>query len=483
MRYAIGIDLGTTTLSVLALDLDSGNIPVQRTVFHDAGTSVPRTQRRAELSLERALPLLADILDDLLVQGAIAARDVCCIGVTGQQHGLALLDATGRPVAPAITWQDQRGEELYRGHSETYVQRLIALAGGRAAFEPMGCLPATGYLGTTLFWLSQNQALPPEAACACFIPDAVVAYLTGHLPPTDPTDGGSSGLMNIQARDWDWDVILRLGLPRGLFPPIAESGSVVGMLRADLARRWRVPTDTPVGVALGDNQASFVGSVRQPADGVLVNIGTGGQVSAWTPTLARLPDCDTRCFPGGGYLLVGAALFGGTTYAVLRDFYRAVGMAFFGASGQEELYDRMTELASAVPPDAEGVRCQPLFAGTRADPLVRAAFSGLSASTLTPAHLTRALLEGMAEGFYALYDEMRPITGERAHLIGSGNAILRNPLLRQLLSERFGRPMQVAPSIETAAVGAALVAAIGCGSLSGWQVAASLLPGGEGKPD
>jgi sedoheptulokinase len=473
MSYAIGIDLGTTSLSALILNLADGGIVVQRTLPHGALSSP--SAGRAELDLGRVLALLAAAVQEMLAANPGCAQEVRCIGVTGQQHGLALLDGLGRPVAPAITWQDQRGEELMPESDESYVRRLIALAGGPPAFERMGCLPATGYLGVTLFWLAQHQALDAGVAQVGLIPDAAVTYLTGHAVATDPTNGGSSGLLDIHARDWDWEIMDRLRLPRGLFPLIAEAGSPAGTLRADLARRWGLPNEIPVGVALGDNQASFLGSVRRPAESVLVNIGTGGQVSAWVPEPARLDDFDTRCFPGGGYLLVGATLYGGATYAAWRGFLRDVGVAFFGATGQEELYDRMTELAGAVASGAEGVRCNPLFAGTRADPAARGGFAGLTTATLTPAHLTRALLEGMADGYHALYARMRPIIGERALLVGSGNALARNPLLARLVSERFGRPMHLAPAAEAAALGAALTAAVGCGALPGFEAAARLL--------
>lgn len=485
MSLYLGLDVGTTTLSTVILDMQSGSLKAKHTVVHDAeATSAQDKARgRAELDLERLYPQMLRALIEAVTQVGAERAWVRGIGVTGQMHGLALLGADNRPLGPAITWQDRRAQEQIPDSSETYLERFISLAGGPLAFERMGCLPATGYLGVTLFWLKLNSQLPPPPARACFIPDAAVSFLTGCPPCTDPTDGGSSGIMDIVARQWDWPLIERLGLPRELFPPVRESGERAGELRPELARELGLPQGTPVCVALGDNQASFLGSVREPETSLLINVGTGSQLSALAERFQRPPGLDVRYFPGGKYLLVGAGLFGGRSYSYLREFFRRVGAAFFGGRGDEELYEEMNRLAAQVPPGADGLRCSPLFTGTRADPTLRGSFTGITPENLTPGHLTRALLEGMAEGFYAFYEQMRPLLGPRAQLIGSGNGLRRNPLLAQILAERFGMPLSIPVLEEEAAVGAALLAGVGAGEFTDiaeasqvWRYAEAILP-------
>ncbi|NLG51749.1 MAG: hypothetical protein GX552_16725 [Chloroflexi bacterium] len=472
MALYAGLDVGTTTLSVVIIDVEAGHLLARHTVAHTAQSSSPadRARGRAELDLDILRAQIVEALAETARQVGERADDLRGLGVTGQMHGVALLGPDARPLGPGITWQDHRALEEIPGAGETYLQRFIRLAGGPAAFERMGCLPAAGYLGPTLFWLQEQGQLPSSPATACFIPDVVVSMLCGVVPPTDPTDGGSSGLMDIVECNWAWEVIDRLGLPRGLFPEVRLPGAQAGALLADVAARTGLPQGMPVYVAIGDNQASFLGSVREPARSVALNVGTGAQISAVVDCFRRLPDLDTRYFPGGRYLLVGAGLFGGRSYAYLRDLFRQV-CAAFGGSCDGELYDRMTELAAAVPSGSDGLRCLPLFTGSRSDPQVRGAFTGISPHNLTPGHLARALLEGMAELFYGMYDQMRPVVGARDALVGSGNAIRRNALFAGILAERFGLPLRTPAEQEEAATGAALVAAVGAGELADFDAA------------
>jgi len=473
MALYAGLDVGTTTLSVVIMDVTAGHLLARHTVAHTAQSSSPadRARGRAELDLDLLRAQIMEALAEAVRQVGERAADLRGLGVTGQMHGVALLGPGARPLGPGITWQDHRALEEIPGAGETYLQRFLRLAGGPAAFERMGCLPAAGYLGPTLFWLREQRQLPASPATACFIPDAAVAFLTGAIPPTDPTDGGSSGLMDIVDCRWAWEVIDRLELPRTLFPEVRLPGAQAGTLLAEVATRMGLPQGMPVYVAIGDNQASFLGSVREPARSVALNVGTGAQISVVIDRFRRLPDLDARYFPGGRYLLVGAGLFGGRSYAYLGSLFRQVCGAFSGGPCEGELYDRMTELAAAVPPGADGLRCLPLFTGSRSDPSVRGSFTGITPHNLTPGHLARALLEGMAEMFHGMYDQMRPAVGERELLVGSGNGIRRNALFARILAERFGLPLVTPAEQEEAATGAALVAAVGAGELADFDAA------------
>jgi sugar (pentulose or hexulose) kinase len=465
MALYIGLDIGTTTLSAVALDVAQGALLARLTLAHqlDVATLADRARGRAELDLVGLHGVVVESLSELAAALAERSSDVAGIGVTGQMHGLALMTPAAAPLGPAITWQDRRTLEQIPGSRETYLQRFVSQAGGPDAFERTGCSPAAGYLGVTLFWLALDDALPRHPARACLIPDALVAMLTGNAPCTDPTDGGSSGVFDIVARQWDWELIERLGLPRELFPPVREPGDRAGELLPDISEATGLPR-VPVSVALGDNQASFLGAVHEPERSVLLNVGTGAQLSAQIEGYQRLEGLDTRYSPGQRYLLVAAGLFGGRSYAYLRDFYRQVGQTFYGARGDEEIYDVMTRLAADAPPGCDGLRCSPLFTGTRRDPSLRASFSGLSPENLTPGHLTRALLEGMASTFHTLYEEMLPLLGARTYLVGSGNGIRRNALFCQILADAFGMPLHIPSVEEEAATGAALIAARGAGN-------------------
>ncbi len=409
---------------------------------------------------------MADLALALVARVAGEGGPVDGVGVTGQQHGMVLLDEAWRPCSPFIGWQDQRCQEPLPS-GETCIERMLALGGD--AFGRSGCRPATGYLGSTLFWLAQNGQLPKRVR-SCFAADYLVSGLCDRPPVTDPTDAASSGLLDVGAGQWNEALVEALGLAVDLLPEVRPSCQPAGGVSAAAAKRTGLPPGVPVSVGCGDNQASFAGSVADQGETVLVNIGTGGQISAFVTQAVFAEELDLRPFLQGGFLLVGAGLCGGKSYRILRDFFRQVGKRVFGLSEMPDLYERLNALAADAPPGADGLRCEPIFAGTRREPERRAVWSGMSQANFTPGHMARALLEGIAEQFRLLREKMDGL-GPRSQLVGSGNGLRKNPLLRQIMSDTFGLPMRIPQHEEEAAVGAALCASVAAGEFGSIQEA------------
>jgi sugar (pentulose or hexulose) kinase len=328
-------------------------------------------------------------------------------------------------------------------------------------------------MGVTLRWLNENGRLP-TGAVACFIVDYLASLLTGEMPVTDATSAASSGLLDVRADVWDQSSIEALGLPATLFPALRTAGEPHGALTAWAARETGLSPGTRVCVGLGDNQASFFGSVAELDDTILVNVGTGGQVAAYSNRFVYAASLETRPFPCG-YLLVSAGLCGGRTYALLERFFRQVGR-MTGKEPTSTLYESMNALAGTVPRGADGLRCEPLFTGTRQNPELRGDFRGISADNFTPAHVTRAMLEGMAAIFLHGRREIEAALGKsRNRLVGAGNGLRENPVLARIVSDEFGVPLHVPAHREEAAFGAALLAASGLGLLADRNAVARLI--------
>jgi len=475
MELLIGLDIGTTKLAALALDASSGEVVAMVATPNQARRdATAQGLARAELDVA-ALQALAVRLLRELVAALPEPAEIAALGVTGQQHGVAFLGADGAPLAPAITWQDQRALER-ASSGATYLEELVARAGGPGRFHGMGCQPAPGYLGASLYWLARHNALSANAR-ACLIPDAAVAALTGHAPATDPTLAGSSALYDVAQSRWDQALCATLGLDAARLPEVLPGGSLAGQLSAASARQIGLPHGLPVAVALGDNQASFIGSVAAPHDSVLVNIGTGGQVSALVDGFLRLPAVDTRAFPGSGYLLVGAGSSGGATLGYLHSLVLAIGREVFGVE-RHEVYDALLALAHRSQPGADGVRFVPHLAGTRIDPAATASWSGLTAANLTLGNLARALIEGIAADAYAFWQRMAPVAGLRRTLVGAGNGLTRNAVLCGALETAFGLPLTLSHRAEAAARGAALCAGVAVGAYASFDAAMQIVPPG-----
>lgn len=452
---SLGLDIGTTNIAAVAFDVEAAQVVAHATVSNDAGCAPAdrRAEGWAELDLARVFALACAALERVIYRLGPRAGAIRAIGITGQMHGAAFLNHELAPMRSAITWQDQRARDL--------IPEFIARAGGAGAFDDMGCLPAAGYLGPTLYWLRRHDALPDGYVCG--IPEAVAAMLTAAPPVSDPTLAASTGLFDIRHGRWDESLLRALDLPARVLPPVVESGTGVGEAQNDLARRLGLPDGVIVGAALGDHQAGMIGS-RCDAPGQLhVNLGTSGQVSLIVERFApAMPErgIEARPFPGRRFILAGAALCGGEALALLRRFF-ADALVTFGAQppGDDAMFAAMLAAAARISPGADSLRVRPTFDGARHRPQDGAEFTGLRRVNFTPAHVVRATIEGIADELGAFYDAMRAAGFAGQSLAGAGNALRRNALLRQAVERRIGLTLRMPPWEEEAAVGAAILAA------------------------
>lgn len=212
-----------------------------------------------------------------------------------------------------------------------------------------------------------------------------------------------------------------------------------------------------------------------------VNIGPGGQASVYVDNPVPRGWLELRPYIQSGYLLAGVGIVGGRTFRTLRDFFNNASTAIAGYQlDPDVLYTRLIELAVEVPQGAEGVLADPLFTGSRSNPRARAAFRELTPGTFTPGHMARALFEAMALQLADSYREAEKLgAGERSVLIGSGNGIRLNSVLRDSLEAEFRMPMQLGPYHEEAAVGAALCAAVADGSFASIAEASAEFASGD----
>ncbi|MCY2962832.1 MAG: FGGY-family carbohydrate kinase [Planctomycetota bacterium] len=308
----------------------------------------------------------------------------------------------------------------------------------------------------------------PNQGRACFIMDLFAARLAGGAMAIEPSAAGSSGLFRPQTRAWDDVGIAALGFDRSWFPPVGEASQPMGKIAPQWAREFGLSEQLSIFPPLGDHQSSFLGSVANRSNDVLVNVGTGAQVAVFTDGLDFAPPVELRPFPFSGNLLSNVGLPGGWSYQLLEQFFAQVGRDVLSVPVNESLYPAINRLAREAPAGAGGLRCEPTFAGTRSNAAVRGTFSGISPQNFTPAHFARALLEGMAAALYAGFQTIQKQhpTFHATRLVAAGNGLRENLLLAELVAESFGLPMVNTVYCEEAAVGAALAAAVGEGVFS-----------------
>jgi len=437
----LGIDIGTTKVAAVIADRQ-GRLQAVASRAH--GADLPAPAGRAEQDAARLLEAAWAGVRELPAELRHRVRSV---GLTGQMHGVVLLDGAGDAVSPLVTWQD--GRCLEKGFLDDLASRC-------------GYAPSSGFGGATLAWLVRHGAMPARAVSAGTIHDVAAARLCGHAKPvTDPTDAASWGLFDLRTLAWDAEAVAAAGIPRALLPEVRPGGSRAGDLAPEMADSLGLPAGIPVAVAIGDNQASLLATLREPQAEIALTVGTGGQVSAVLAPGAAIdweeyaPTYEYRPYPGGRYAVVAASLCGGAAWAWLADaaesWTRDLGLE---PLPRERVFERLNELGLAASGE---VTVRPHFLGERHDPRLRGSIEGLDLAGLGLGRLAR----GLARGILVNLREMLPpwaLKG-RARIVGSGNALRRNPLLQRMAEDVFGLPLQLTEGREEAALGAAILSA------------------------
>ena len=459
---ALGIDIGTTTISAVIADESSREVIESFTI---ANTSFIETKMFWEslqdpaVIIGKACGLLEDIMD--------RHKDICVIGLTGQMHGIVYTDRDGKHVSPLYTWQDGRGNRKCQ-EDESGNQRYQG--DGRSACEIIeeagGMKIHTGYGMATHFYNHMAGQVPEQAASLCTIADYLGMVLTGRKKPlVHAGNAASLGLYDVKENRFREDILDRLGLDVRILPEVTEKFQIPGTYQG-----------IPVCVAVGDNQSSFLGSVRNARESILVNMGTGGQVSVYSSQYFTAEDIEARPFINSSYLPVGSSLCGGRAYALLAQFFGQCARAM-GAEGKDpyEMMERF--LAENDKDDKEkknskkgDLLVDTRFSGTREHPEWRGGIHNIGTDNFTPQALTAGFLNGMAEELYQMYRRMGNAAVEgKKRMIASGNGLRKNRYLRDIMSRRFSMPLSLAAQKEEAAYGAALSGLIGTERLTVYE--------------
>ena len=410
----IGIDIGTTSICSVVLDAENGKVLKSKTVNSDAFIDTPNEWEKIQ-DVAKIVAIASEILDSFLEE---SEDEVLAIGLTGQMHGIVYVDADGHAVSPLYTWQDARGNLPYK--DTTY-------AGYLGSFS--------GYGNVTDFYNRENRLVPKNAVAYCTIHDYFgMALCQNKKPIMHASDAASLGLYNVQKKKFDYDCTAQ----------VTDSFAIIGEYK-----------QIPVSVAIGDNQASVFSTLADNRD-ILINVGTGSQVSIVSDYPITAEGIECRPYVDGKHLIVGAALCGGRAYSLLKDFYKQL---FDAANcGGIDVYGVMDKMLADKTDTT--LRVNTRFAGTRADPNIRGSIVNISVENLTPSDLTVGVLNGMIEELYGLYRSM----GEKRNgIVGSGNGVRKNKTLAKIAEQVFGGKLRVPIYTEEAACGAALFALVACG--------------------
>ncbi len=410
---SIGIDIGTTSICAVLVDVSTKTVIKTVSCKNDSFIKTSNTWEKIQdvSIIERHV---FDLLDE------IYCDDVKSIGVTGQMHGIVYVNSEGLSVSPLYTWQDERG----------------ALPKENTSYaDSIGARPGFG-LATDLY-NEDNNLVPKDAVKFCTIHDYIVMRLTGRKSPyIHSSDAASFGAFDVKSNSFT--------VKNARIPEYTSKLAIAGEYK-----------DVPVSVAIGDNQASFLGAGCTDGD-ALANVGTGSQISIMTKSAEVKEGLELRPLYEDKYLLAGCAICGGRSYAMLEGFFKEV-IALSGLKSPESLYDKMFD--AAIIKKNTDLLINNSFCGTRENPSLRASITNLSIDNFSPADFVLGTLEGIARELYDMY----LLSGVKCkRIVGSGNGIRKNSLLKEIFKDMFGTDLVLSTSIEEAAYGASLFSMAVC---------------------
>jgi xylulokinase len=450
----LGIDIGTSGCKALLLDA-RGTVLASATEEYPFST--PRPQW-SEQDPEEWWQGVCRALRRLLA--AYDPHEIVGIGLTGQMHGLVLLDAHGAVLRPAILWNDQRtgaqcAEITHRAGGLPRLLELIA--------NPV--LP--GFTAPKLLWVKENEPEVYSRATAFLLPKDYVRYrLTGVLA-TDVADASGTALFDVGRRCWSDAMAELVGVPKSWLPECTESVVVSGAVTAQAASLTGLAAGTPVVGGASDQAAQGVGSGVVSPGLVSVTSGTSGVVFAHAEHYAAEAQGRLHVFchavPDAWHVM-GVMLSAGGALRWYRDTLGDVEKNEATLRGVDP-YEILTEEAAMAPAGCEGMLFLPYLTGERTphpDPLARAAFVGLTLRH-TRSHLVRSVLEGVSFGLRDSLELIREMGAPIQQVRASGGGA-RSSVWRQIQADIFNTELVQVNAPEGAAFGAALLAGVGAGT-------------------
>ncbi len=446
MQYFIGIDSSTTATKALLID-EQGDVIAVAAAEYDFATPRPLwSEQDPDLWWSGAVQSIRQVLS----KSGIDPKAVAGIGLTGQMHGLVLLDEHGAVLRPAILWNDQRTgaqcDEIRRRLGKAH---LVEITGNDAL---------TGFTAPKILWVQEHEPDIWQRARHILLPKDYVRYkLTGAFA-CDVADGAGMLLFDLKARTWSQEMLTALDIPAAMLPTTHEGPAVTGYLSQEAAQATGLPLGLPVIAGGGDQAAGAVGVGAVRSGVVSLALGTSGVVFATTDGPFVEPEGRLHAFchsvPGRWHFM-GVMLSAAGSLRWHRDTF-APGIGF----------DDLLAPAADIPAGSDGLLYLPYLTGERTphpDPLARGAFVGLTVRHTLP-HLSRAVLEGVAFGLrdsFELIKTAGKVTVDQVRVSGGG---AKSPLWRQILADVLNAEMVTVNTTEGAAYGAALLAGVGGGA-------------------
>ncbi len=445
--FWMGVDVGTGGTRALLIDARGREVAAVTAPHEEMRMEHPTwAEQRPEDWAQAAVLAIRGVLDKAGARGG----DVRGIGMSGQMHGLVILDRTGAVIRPSLIWCDQR--------SQAQVDFINAKLGKEKVLEYTANPVLTGFTLPKFLWVHDHEPQNFERVRKMLLPKDYVRFcLTGEFA-TEVSDASGTAVFDVMRRRWSFDMMDGLGLDRDILPSVHESHEVSGSISARAAELTGLAAGTPVVGGGGDQAASAVGNGIVEAGVVSCTLGTSGVVFAHMEKAAYDPRGRVHTFCHAvrdKWHVMGVTQGAGLSLQWLRN------QLVPGAS-----YDALMAEAATAPAGSQGLFWLPYLMGERSphlDAQARGGWIGLTAKH-TRADLIRAVIEGVS---YSPEGLSRYCGGPRerwevSSVRASGGGA-RSAFWCQVLADVFGKRVVRLATQEGSAYGAALLAMVGTG--------------------
>lgn len=454
MSYLIGIDVGTTGAKTILID-EEGKLLASALEEYPLHTPHPKW---AEQEPQDWWQATVASIQSVLSKSNVDPAEIKGLSLSGQMHGLVLLDKNYQVLRPAILWCDVRTTEQCQYITDAVGKGLLGQIVGNQALE--------GFTAPKIIWVRNNEPKIYEKAAHVLLPKDYVRFrLTGEIA-TEVSDAAGTILLDIKKRKWSKPVLEKLEIDSELLPPVYESIDVCGKIRSDVAKLTGLKAGTPVAAGGADNTCSAVGNGIVKAGRVSASLGTSGVVFAHTDEVKVDPKLRTHTFchsvPNKWYVM-GCMLSAGGAFRWYRDALGEMEINLAKEKGVDP-YELLTAQARSAPVGSEGLIFLPYLTGERTphgDANAKAVFFGLTLRH-GKSHTIRSVLEGVTYGMRDALEIIKEMDLPIDQVYATGGGA-RSQFWRQIQADIYNTELVTINIAEGPAFGAAILAGVASG--------------------
>jgi len=438
----LGVDCGTQSTKVVVVDVQAGRLIAEASRPHRLTEGAGG---RREQAPEDWIGAFRGAFHEALARAGAGAESIRGIGVSGQQHGMVALDATGQLLHPAKLWCDTETD----AHNQALIERLGGEAG---CLEALGLVLQTGYTASKVAWLRDTHPEAYRRIDSLMLPHEYLNFwLTGEKA-AEAGDASGTGYFDTRTRRWSNVVFAAIAPeldPERVLPRLIDSREAVGRVRASLAQELGLGDGVLVSSGGGDNMLGAIGTGNIRPGRVTMSLGTSGTVCAWSETSVDAGSAMVAnfCASHAGWLPLVCTMNVTSASTRIRELFGLDIAGFNDALG-------------GAPIGADGVTALPFFNGERVPslPLATASLAGLTSRNTTVPNVCRAVVEGATFGLRYGLDLLGPLAAgaSQVRLIGGG---ARSAVWRQMVADITNTEVVCPKVADAAALGAAIQAA------------------------